>query len=316
MSHPTVALEGRPRLIVTGVEAALGANLALSLSERFSVLGLHQCRTISLDNCRTAAWRPDDAADWKATMDRESPRWIIHCGPLARSSWDVLREIPDGAREGRLWAALAGLADALKARLTVLTTDAVFAGPRMFHAEQSPAASRRPLGRAAVEAERYLGELPQVLLARTHGYGWSPPGGEDGLVERVWASLVSGDREPLEVDRHATPILAADLAELLLDAYHRRLTGLYHVAGAERTTPYHFARQLARAFGLAADFPAAGEAGSLDETSLATRRARQALGRPMPMLREGLEGLIRQARDGYRSRFRARASLVPLGRAA
>ncbi len=322
MSQPTAALEGRPGLIVTGVECTLGANLALALSDRFSVLGLHHRRTISLDGCRTAAWQPDDPADWKATIRREAPGWIIHCGPLARSSWDVLAEIPDGTREGRLWVAMARLAAELEARLTVLSSDAVFAGPRMFHAEQSPAVSCRPLGQAAVEAERYLGELPQVLAARTHAYGWSPPGEEAGLVQRIWTSLVRGGREPLEVDRHATPILAADLAELLWEAYRRRLTGLYHLAGAERTTPHQFARQLARAFGLAADFPAldaeapAGETRPLDETSLATGRARQALGRPMPMLREGLQRLVEQTRNGYRSRFRARSPLFSSWRAA
>jgi dTDP-4-dehydrorhamnose reductase len=355
MSQPIAALEDRPRLIVTGVEGTLGANLALALSERFSVLGLHHRRAISLDGCRTAPWRPEDEADWKATIQRGAPCWIIHCGPLARSSWEVLAEIPDGTREGRLWVALARLAARLDAELTVLATDAVFAGPRMFHAEDSPAASRRPLGRAAIEAERYLGQSPQVLMVRTHAYGWSPPGEEPGLVERIWTSLVSGGLEPLEVDRHATPILAADLAELLLEAYRRRLTGLYHVAGAERTTPQQFARQLARAFGLPAAspgekedrrllpgptfgrcppdrpsvgarcvaqkasvpfFPSAGEAGPLDESSLATGRARQALGRPMPMLREGLDRLVQQARTGYRSRLRARGPLDPLGRAA
>ena len=318
MSQPIAALEDRPRLIVTGVEGTLGGNLALALSERFSVLGLYHGRAISLDGCRTAPWQPDDPADWQATIRRESPRWIIHCGPLARSSWEVLPEIPDGTREGRFWGALARLAAELEARLTVLTTDAVFAGPRMFHAEPSPAASRRPLGRAAIEAERYLGEFPQVLLARTHAYGWSPPGEEGGLVGRIWTSLVEGRREPLEVDRHATPILVADLAELLLEAHRRRLTGLCHLAGAERSTPHQFARRLARAFGLAADFPAAsaGETGPLDETSLATGLARQSLGRPMPMLCEGLDRLVRQAHNGYRSRLRARSPLLPVQRAA
>jgi dTDP-4-dehydrorhamnose reductase len=348
MLQPIAAMEGRPRLIVTGVEGVLGGNLALALSEWFSVLGLYHRRAIMLDGCRTAAWRPEDKADWQATIRRESPCWIVHCGPLARSSWEVLPEIPDGTREGRFWAALARLAARLEARLTVLTTDAVFAGPRMFHAEDSPATGCRPLGRAAIAAERCLKGLAHVLLVRTHAYGWGPPG-EDGPVERIWNSLVGGGRQPLEDDRHATPILAADLAELLAEAYRRRLTGLCHMAGAERVTPHQFACQLARAFGIAADFPAAspGEkgdrrllperpsgcfaqkapvpffpvipffpAGPLDETSLDTARARHWLGRPMPMLREGLDRLVQQARNGYRSRLRACGPVSALGRAA
>jgi hypothetical protein len=126
MSHPTAALEDRPRLIVTGVEDTLGGNLALSLSERFSVLGLHHRRAISLDGCRTAVWQPDDAADWKATICRESPCWIVHCGPLARSSWEVLAEILDGTREGRLWVVLVGNLRRREFPFTVSTTGRVF----------------------------------------------------------------------------------------------------------------------------------------------------------------------------------------------
>jgi dTDP-4-dehydrorhamnose reductase len=322
MSQLTGTREDRPKLIVTGVEGTWGANVALALSERFAVLGLYHRRTVSLYGCRTAPWRPDDQADWAGTIRQESPCWIVHCGPLARSSWDLVPGVPDGTCEGRLWAALARLAARLGTRLTVLTTDAVFAGPQIFHAENSPAAGRCPLGRAAREAERHLRRLPQVLLVRTHAYGWSPPGEKAGLVERIWTSLVGGGRQSLDADRYATPILAADLAGLLADAFDRRTTGVCHIAGAERVAQHQFARQLARAFGLPDDFPAAAvagrsaEAGAADETSLATGLARQSLCRPMPTLREGLDRLVGQVHGGYRSRLRAGGPVHPLERAA
>ena len=62
-------------------------------------------------------------------------------------------------------------------------------------------------------------------------------GVEPGLVERIAQSLMDAAAPPVDGWRYATPILAADLAEFLLRAAERNLTGLYHLSGAERTNP-------------------------------------------------------------------------------
>jgi len=297
------------RLFVTGVEGLVGANLALSLADRFEVLGLFAGHRIALPGCATRSWTPADSAEWIDRIHRERPDWIVHCGPLACGSWDVPESCPDGDEEARTSTLLAEVARQVGSRLTVISTDAVFAGPRLFHAERAAATSRRPLARAAQQAERAL-EATGALVVRTHPYGWSPAGTPPGFAERVWEALVEGRTVHFDPDRHATPILATCLAELLWLAYRRGLKGRYHVAGAERASAYRFAVELAGAFGLTSGDTLADEApldlaGSdhLRETSLSTRRAQRELRRPMPMLREGLDLFAEQAADGYRARL-------------
>ena len=302
-------------VLVTGVDGWVGGNVAAALADRAVVRGLFRDRPIALNGCTTEPWNPRDPGDVRQRVLAAAPHWIVHCGALARGSWDL----PDdagaadlGREEPAVCSVLLGVAERLGARLTVISTDAVFSGPRMFHDEQSPATGRHPVALAAMQVERELAR-PGVLVVRTHPYGWSPDQTEPCFAEWAWQALAEGEVCSFSPHRCATPILASDLAELLWSGYRRGLEGCYHLAGAERTSAYRFAVELAAAFGLRGAAlacpeqpPRAGSADSLDETSLGTRRAQRALGRPLPMLREGLDRFARQARNGFRDRLRSR----------
>ncbi len=218
--------------------------------------------------------------------------------------------------EPQLAAAAADAAQRLGARWTVVSTDAVFAGPQMFHAEQSTTSGRGPLAEAALATEQAVAKVGEAgLVVRTHAYGWSPTLNEIGFAERFWQSLQEASPVTADAHRHATPILAADLAGLLHAAYRAGLQGVLHVAGAERTNPRRFAQELAAALGrprgpqLAVAETAWQRA---KETSLISRRAQQAIGQPLPMLREGLRRFVGQLDNGYRDRIRGEAeTLVP-----
>lgn len=299
------------RLIVTGVDGAIGANLAVSLAGRFEVLGLYQDYPVSLVGCATARWSPARDRQASRVILTQRPDWIIHCGPLSCPSWDVPADkVPEG--EPRICRLLAELADRVGAPLTVISTDAVFTGPRLFHGEESPAGNAHRFAQAARRLEQALSGS-KALIVRTHAYGWSPSGGEPGLAEQAYQALAEGILRRFAVDCYATPVVATDLAELLYRAYQRGLCGLYHIAGAERTSQYRFATELAAAFGLRGPIvpeereprcadPA--ERAIFSETSLNTQRAQRDLEMPMPFLREGLERFAAQARNGFRAGLR------------
>jgi dTDP-4-dehydrorhamnose reductase len=308
-----------PRVVVTGVDGVVGGNLALWLARRAEVSGLYADHQVFLPGCEIDRWDPPRPATIRRLVRRTGPNWIVHCGPLARGSWDVPSKCPAPGQEIALCGELLDAAERLGASLTVVLTDAVFFGPRMFHDEHSPATGQGPLAMAAREVERLL-EGRRALAVRTHAYGWGSSAAEPTFAERVWMALTEGLPCPLNRHRYATPILASDLAEILWFAYHRGLAGLYHIAGAERASGFRFAHELAGVAGLPMPDPTAEEAraaawlaGGVWETSLDTRRARQALGRPMPMLREGLERFVAQVRDGTRAQLQG--SSAPLARA-
>jgi dTDP-4-dehydrorhamnose reductase len=189
----------------------------------------------------------------------------------------------------------------------------------MFHDECEPAGDdvQAQQLRAVEQAALTLDpDGRRVLVVRTNAIGWSASG--ESLVERIWRSLVA--REPLELEASsfATPIVASDLAELLLRCCRTRARGVFHIGGAERTSPFRFAQELARAAGFDHRLVRPGTQETSDgepvhgscETSLGSRLVRRELDVSLPLLRESISRLVDQATNGYRDRLQHKVPSV------
>ncbi len=292
------------KVLVTGVDEVVGANIAWSLTDRYELVALSG-RGAAPADCRLLDCDPNDPVEVAKAIEAEAPRHVIHCGPLSRSAWDLTDAAAiDFDHELRLVRQLAETTEQIDSRLIVISTDGVFAGPRMFHAENARPNPSSRIGEAAVAMEQALAGS-SALVIRTHAYGWSPAGADANYAERLWSLLSQGEPCEADAERHATPILASDLAELIYKAMRLQLEGVVHMAGAERTSLFRFAAALAAAGGFAgrqvrlSDGPPPRR-GNVDETSLNTQLVRRQLGVAMPLLREGLARFAAQAHNGYR----------------
>jgi dTDP-4-dehydrorhamnose reductase len=296
------------RILITGVDHALGANLALELADRAEVMGLYSQQAVACPSIGTAAWDGADPAAFASTCGDWRPQWIVHCGPLSAASWDSAERGAEPNREPQLVAELAEIAHESGARLTVISSDVVFAGPRMFHEETYAASNTAPRAVLTRKMEQAL-EGSGALVVRTHAFGWSPVPDHAGFAEQTAQAIVDGCAPMADGRRYATPILASDLADLLWRAYELRLVGIHHLAGAERTSAFRFVSELAAALGI--ERPSGNQRLSQpdstchEETSLNSRRARRVLERPTPLLREGLRRFAEQDENGWRNRWRA-----------
>lgn len=313
------------KLLITGVDGMLGANLAAALADRAEVVGLHASkRPVQIASVTTQACDLDDPAAVAAAVVDLAPHAVIHCGRCAQSSWDILLHAKAAAHADREAAVARSLADAtirLRSKLTVISTDSVFAGPRLFHEENETASAQGAYADAARAMEDALAATP-TLIVRTTAYGWNLHGGPVCFAEYLWNQLAEGATAAIDSQPHATPILAADLADLLWHAQQRGLEGLYHITGAERTSLLRFATELAALAGFEAPLSSAAMATASDaptvraETSLNTRRARRLLKKPMPLLRAGLERFVAQKRGEEIGAGTEQELLVAGGRAA
>jgi dTDP-4-dehydrorhamnose reductase len=308
------------RLLVAGVDTVCGANIALALADRWQVLGVSSQPGLAFDDFTTEHVRQGDRTALAQLARDFAPDWLLHCGSLSAPSWDQPTANAAWQHEPQSARVLADCAQALDAPLTVVLTDAVFAGPRMFHDEYTTPASRQPAAAAALAIEKLLADTG-ALLVRTHAYGWAPAAGEPGTAQQIWQALSTGAALHSDGRRYATPILATDLAELLLRAHGFHMQGLLHLTGAERTSPFRLASEMAAAFALpaprsrmsvikSAPETTGDRAADVAETSLSTRQARRSLETPMPMLREGLHRFAAQAQNGWRERSRLIAPAV------
>lgn len=303
--------------LIVGVESVVGANLAASWSEHERVIGLAAGSAIALSGCNLAILEHHSADGIRQCLQQTRATHVIFCGAAARSTWEPVGQ-SFGNLDAELWATAAAQAEL---HFTMISSDAVFTGPWMFHDENCTALCPSAEATEIRRIEFRVREIcPKSLIVRTNAFGWSPAG-EHGWLESLLSAL--DNNRPLELDPicHATPILASDLADYLAPALEDELTGVFHIAGAERVSPYQFAKQLASAFELGT--PATRTIRELaarpigfgrGEASLQTRRFRAEYDCSMPMLSEGLARLVEQHRSGGRDLLRGQPARQ--GRAA
>lgn len=301
-------------ILIWGIESVVGANLALAWSERHRVVGLSSLGPVPLDGCETGTCDGESMAAVRDAVASVAPDRIVYCGPESDSCWQSAATRPARRPSSRTLENWIAATRESGRPFTFLSSDAVFTGPRLFHSEDCDGYCTSPAAAAVRLAERLVAdELPAALICRTHAFGWSPAASgsrSSGWIESLLAQLERGQAGPFDTRRHASPLLATHLAVLVERAHQEGLAGLVHVAGAERVSLARFVERLSDTFELpmprrtaidpAGDRPVGF---GLGETSLDTRRIRLALCAPIPTLAEGLDGLHRQAVDGWKDRL-------------
>ncbi len=303
------------QVLIVGVDTIVGANFAASLAEHDRVFGLCATQQLSILGCETERCDEDDSSAAKSWIARIKPEWVIFCSPASQAiangshGVDLPESLIDVAGD---WASAAGRKGI---PFTAISSDAVFTGPWIFHEEESTSFCDSHNANIIRRMEVAIRTAhADSLIVRTHAIGWSPAG-VNGALESMHAALQQ--RAKLDVDciRHATPILATDLAEIATRAFQANLSGTYHIAGAERVNPFQVAERLADEFDfsppqqvesrLLSERPTGFGSG---ETSLQTLKIRRALGVPMPLLADGIRRLHQQHLTGFADRFRVIAS--------
>lgn len=296
------------RILVAGSDSVAGGNFAAAWSSGATVSGVAWSRPVNIADVHSLGLAPTTAAAVEQLVREQAPDRIVCCGPVADSCWNTAETRLASPERYAVWA---GVAHKLGLPFTYLSSDAVFTGPWLFHREQGSCYCNSHGARLLRTAESLVAEAcPKALIVRSHVFGWSPLGPQGDALEAMLESLRAGESVSRDYFRHATPILATDLANLLPACWTAKLDGLFHIAGAERVNPFRFACLVADEFRMAMSCVEPLEV-SLDsrkafgggETSLQTRKVRKLVDLSVPLLREGLVRLREQMESGYRDRF-------------
>jgi dTDP-4-dehydrorhamnose reductase len=290
------------RLVVTGVDSLMGNHIAATLSDRFEVIGLWQRVPVTLPGVQMEQVAWDQLDKLAERLDTHDPDWIVHCGPMARSAWDELPAWFDEIEPHQVPFAkvLLDWTEKNESELSVMSTDAVFAGPRLFHAENCPPTGGGPLASVAREVEDIL-EGTHALVVRTHAYGVTPEHEPPCFAEWLWNALSDGQVVALDAERHATPVPATAVAEMVAAAYEKQMQGLLHIGGSERVNCFRFGAEMALAGGFSGKhvrFKPSNHTQRYQtlmcESSLNVWRARRVLKQVPPAVRDGLAMFAQQ----------------------
>jgi dTDP-4-dehydrorhamnose reductase len=238
------------------------------------------------------------------TLEIARPDWIIHCAALA--NLDACEADPALAQ--RLNAEVPGELAALAAgaRMVHISTDAVFDGQCGDYGEEDPPNPLCIYARSKLEGERrVLGANPEAAVARVNLHGWSISG-KRSLSEFFFYNLQAGKPVLGFTDVYFCPMLANDLAGVLLAMLEKGLKGLYHTVSSESLTKYDFGLRIARKFGLDESLitPSSVEEAGLKAArsprlTLKTEKLSQALGIVLPGISSGIERLYTLYQQGY-----------------
>jgi dTDP-4-dehydrorhamnose reductase len=335
------------RILVTGASGLLGINLALEAARKYSSAKSHTVfGQVNQRQLRTEAFTVIQAdllepGEIERVLEETRPDWVIHCAALA--ILDQCEADPERARKlntevpARLASLIAktNISDrtypsassdnvarggarqkgaahpAGAAHLIYISTDAVFDGESGNYTEEDDPHPLSIYAKTKLEGEQaVISANPEALIARVNLFGWSINGSR-ALSEFFFYNLQAGKTVKGFTDVDFCPLLANDLANLLLELLEMNLHGVYHVVSRDCITKYEFALRLARQFGLDESLivPVSIQDGGLfasrsPHLTLRTEKLSQALGRTPPSIEDGLKKLHELYLQGYPDRLK------------
>lgn len=201
------------------------------------------------------------------------PDVIIHCAALTNvdkceTEKDLAMRInADGTKF------IANASKQINAYLVYISTDYVFNGSKGMYREDGKPNPINFYGYSKLLGERAVEEVlegGEYLIARASViYGSKPASGKINFALWLLDKLKKDQEIKVLADQYVSPTLNTNLAEMLLEACERRLTGVYHMSGATRVSRYEFAVRLAETFDLNKDL--VKEAKMKDMNWVATR---------------------------------------------
>ena len=240
------------RVLITGGTGLLGKSLIETASPDWEV-GVTWHQNLPPDEWRSGFHPLDvrNASAVEALISHFKPDAVIHTASVG--SVEEAERNPEGVARVNVegTAHVARACAKTGAFLIHISSNAVFDGENPPYSEESPLAAANRYGRIKIESERRVQEsgAAGLILRPILMYGWPFPDGRENAVTR-WLSLLESGK-PVEAanDLFSMPLASVKTAEAIWRALERRLTGVLHVAGAERVSLFDFARETARTFG-------------------------------------------------------------------
>ncbi len=237
------------KVLIIGASGLVGNYLVKILSVKHQVCGTYhrfvQPGLVKLDL--------EEKKAVQNLINQFKPDWVLL--PAAYADVDGCEKNPSLCRRIN-WQGGKNVVEAVQEKnlgLVFFSTDYVFDGKNGPYQEEDQPNPLSVYGQVKLQMENYIkNNLNKYLIIRTANvFGWEKQ--EKNFVIRTIRFLNQEKPAPLPVvaDQTVTPTYAGFLAKAVAYLIEHNHRGLYHVAGAETLSRYHFALLIAQVFGLA-----------------------------------------------------------------
>jgi dTDP-4-dehydrorhamnose reductase len=239
------------KLLLTGASGLFGYRFAeLALKEGLDVYSCYSEHLVSVGHPFKLNVTNSEAM--MNIFSRVRPDIVVHAAALTdvdlceRDKFLAYRTNVDGTRN------VVEACRRLSAYLVYISTDYIFLGNRGMYKEDDACNPIDYYGYSKLEGEKLVRSSGlDYLVARTSViYGSRPAHGKINFALWALEKLRKEEIIPVLVDQFVSPTLNSGLAEMVLEAVSRWITGVYHMAGATRISRYDFVMKLSEAFDL------------------------------------------------------------------
>jgi len=228
----------RPVCWVTGANGLIGSHL------------------IHLAKSCASAWhvvplvRADlDLTDFHAVVTafrKDRPKLIIHCAALSRSPDCQVNPKLAQQLNVEVTQFMADLATDIS--FIFFSTDLIFDGQKGDYVESDKPNPLSVYAETKVLAERHVLRNPHHTVIRTSLNAGPSLQGDRGMDEQMLTALRDGKTLNLFTDEFRTPIPAEETARAVWQLAAQKVTGVYHVAGAERVSRWQIGELICERF--------------------------------------------------------------------
>jgi dTDP-4-dehydrorhamnose reductase len=307
-----VGLATAMRLLISGASGLLGLNVALEACGEHEVYGVFHHRRLHQAPFNVLQCDLSDDGARRQLLEQTTPDWVIHCAALA--DLEACESDPLLAKKlnSDLPAKLAEDVSKGGARLLHVSTDAVFDGKHGDYTEDDEPHPLSVYAQTKLAGEQAVLAIdPKALVVRVNFYGWSLSG-KRSLAEFFFNNLRAGKETLGFTDVFFCPLLANDLAQILLTMIRLDLSGVYHVVAPQSISKYEFGVGLARAFGFnerlicpSSVHEAGLRAARSPKMTLSVAKLQKVFPKPLPDIPQGLQRFVALYREGYPERLRS-----------
>jgi len=240
------------RVLITGANGFLGQHLvSLLLQKNYEVIAIAKGDSRLpfgvTDNFRY--YDIDITSDFllHSVLEKEKPHTIVHAAAMTQADDCQVHQMECETINVRATAQLLLSAEAFSKHFIYISTDFVFDGEKNDYTEEDTMNPVNWYGFTKVQAESIVeaGELPFAIVRTCLVYGNTLTGTRNNIVNWVKDSLSAKKQIKVVSDQWRTPTYVEDLAMGILLVIEKQATGIYHISGKDRLTPYDIALQTA-----------------------------------------------------------------------
>jgi len=239
------------KILVTGASGLLGSKVAeLAFSEGYEAYSAYNQHTINYGS--PVKMNLTDLDSCRRVFENVRPEAVVHSAAL--TNVDLCEVEKETAWRINVYGTelIARLCEELNCFMVFISTDYVFNGEKGLYSEKDRPDPINYYGYTKLRAEEVVRSIlnDYCIVRASVIFGSKPAAGKINFALWVLESLKQERRINVVVDQINSPTLNTSLAEAILEILDKRLTGLYHIAGATPISRYDFARLLAEEFKL------------------------------------------------------------------